>query len=80
MIYCLKTFNELSDIHDGDVLIECMCQQLTTYTEIFKGLKNLTTIGGNYMNCVLPPDTEVRGGNHKQVDTVEEIVELPDEE
>ena len=49
------------EVVDGDILVECNVSQRVPDTEVFKGVKNLTVIGGNCVNCKFPEGTKFLG-------------------
>ena len=68
-IHEMVNFNKADapKVKSGDVLIECMIAKFDE-TEVFKGLTNLTVIGGNCINCVFPADTKF-GGCAPEIET-----------
>ena len=52
---------------DGDFVHGCNCIQLQPGTEICKTVKDLTIVGGNFINCKPQPGWIISGGNWAQI-------------
>ena len=61
--------NKQPTIEDNSVIPKGNYSQLTPNTPIFEGNTGLKTNGGNFINCLLPADTDKSGGgNFAQID------------
>ena len=53
--------------NDGDVVESGMYMQLDPNTLVGVGVKNVTVRGGNWVNCAVPKDWIIEGGNFAQI-------------
>jgi hypothetical protein len=66
-----EIIQNLPDVSDGDIIIASNLSQVMGYTEIFKGVKDLTIIESNCKNAILPPGTTFIGSCQVSQDEVE---------
>jgi len=70
MIHTRKSFcfSDPAGVENGDTFVECNLEQLEPNTAILAGKTGLTFQRCRLINCVLPGDAVVEGGNSSQID------------